>query len=57
MHRIARWKLNYSLCLGSDIVDKLNPKLIDANFDANEVHDENGDKDVDENDNCDNEND
>jgi len=56
-------KLNYGLILGSDIVVKLNQKLMDKSFDANEmmnvVHDENDDGDVDEyevtNDKCDNE--
>ena len=42
-------KLNYSLILGSDIVDKLNKQLIDESFVANEmmnvVH-ENDDNDV-----------
>ena len=55
-------KLNYGLILGSDIVVKLNQKLMDKSFDANEmmnvVHDENDDGDVDEyevtNDKCDN---
>jgi len=42
-------KLNYSLILGSDIVDKLYEKIMDENFDANEVmnvvNDENDDND------------
>ena len=61
-------KLNYSLILGSVIVDKLNQKFIDKNFDASEVmnvvnyeNDDNDGADVDEkrvtNDNCDREND
>ena len=61
-------KLNYSLTLGSYIVDKLNRKFMDENFEASEVlnvvndeNDDNGDADVDEkevtNDNCDSEND
>jgi len=55
-------KLNYALILGSDIVDRLNQKLMDESFAANEmmnvVHDDNDDDDVDENevtnDKCDN---
>jgi len=61
-------KLNFSLILGSDIVDKLNWKFVNENFDASEVmnvvndeNDDNDDADVDEkevtNDNCDSEND
>jgi len=61
-------KLNYSLILGSDIVDKLNRKFMDDSFDASEVmnvvngeNDNNDDADVNEkevtNDNCDSEND
>jgi len=51
-------KLNYSLILGSDIVDKLNQKFIDKNFDASEVmnvvnyeNDDNCDRENDENEN------
>jgi len=58
-------KLNYGLILGSDIVDKLNLKLTDEEFDVNEVtnviHYDDDDDDVDENDvtndNSDSEND
>ena len=46
-------KLNYSLILGSDIVDKLNKEFIDKRFVANEmmnvVHENDDDDDVDEN--------